>query len=188
MLCLSDSELYSRWVPLFFIRKMCKKIIMRKADARHICYRCFHSDQKNEYLWGDQRRTYSSDFTTKMLLSLTNIPGRVRVKITAIPISKRLAGYVTVAKGPRRGRGWGVWGKQHPRHFLKNEEIKLSAMDPRYMFVMTRFVNIEARISSTIDGRDYSFFSYQKGAIIRGRAFISNIAHWKSSYFLLLFH
>ena len=63
----------------------------------------------------------SSDFTTKMLLSLTNIPGRVRVKITAIPISKRLAGYVTVAKGPRRGRGWGVWGEQHPRHFLKNE-------------------------------------------------------------------
>ena len=57
----------------------------------------------------------------KMLLSLTNIPGRVRVKITAIPISKRLAGYVTVAKGPRRGRGWGVWGEQHPRHFLKNE-------------------------------------------------------------------
>ena len=44
----------------------------------------------------------------KMSLSLTNIPGRVRVKITAIPISKRLAGYVTVAKGPRRGRGWGV--------------------------------------------------------------------------------
>ena len=32
----------------------------------------------------------------KMLLSLTNIPDRVRVKITAIPISKRLGGYVTV--------------------------------------------------------------------------------------------
>ena len=32
----------------------------------------------------------------KMLLSLTNMPGRVRVKITAIPISKWLAGYVTV--------------------------------------------------------------------------------------------
>ena len=50
----------------------------------------------------------------KMLLSLTNIPGRVRAKITAIPISKRLAGYVTVAKGPRRGRGWEVWGEQPP--------------------------------------------------------------------------
>ena len=53
----------------------------------------------------------------KMLLSLTNIPRRVRVKITAIPISKRLTGYVTVAKGPRRGRGWGVLGEQPPPTF-----------------------------------------------------------------------
>ena len=53
----------------------------------------------------------------KMLLSLTNIPGRVRVKNTAIAISKRLVGYVTVAKGPRRRRGLGVWGKQPP-HLL----------------------------------------------------------------------
>ena len=58
----------------------------------------------------------------KMLLSLTNIPGRVRAKITAIPISKRFAGYVTVAKGPRRG-GAGKFGGSSPPspHFLKNK-------------------------------------------------------------------
>ena len=43
----------------------------------------------------------------KMLLSLTNIPGRVRVKITGIPISKRLAGYVTVG-------GAGEFGGSRP--------------------------------------------------------------------------
>ena len=78
----------------------------------------------------------------KMLLSLTNIPGRVRVKNTAIAISKRLVGYVTVAKGPRRRRGLGVWGKQPPLYFFKNKYKKLSTMEPRYMFVITRFVTL----------------------------------------------
>ena len=37
---------------------------------------------------------------------------------------------------------------------------------------------------------DYSFFSHRKGAIMRGKAIISNIAHLKScpQYFVLLSH